>query len=91
MENIKYKILEALAEISDPYADIRKLDGQFDRGSKHFIAAFRELESEGLIKSANTRDCGLEVGADGYASWSVVDLYVTEAGKRALAEFKARG
>jgi len=73
-------ILRELKNISTPYVNINNVTSNYDIRSKYFISSYLRLESEDLIASANTPDCGLEVGADGIPSWSVVDVYVTEKG-----------
>ncbi len=84
MNQFTLEILKRLKELSKPYIDIRDLESDYDTKSTDFIAAFRRLESDCLIASANTSGCGLRVGADGYAGWAVVDLYVTDCGDAIL-------
>lgn len=81
MNELKLKILEDLLKFSNPYVDIRHMEKSWDIHSEEFFTVFSELEESGMIASKNTSDCGLEVGVDGLAQWSVVDLYVTDYGK----------
>lgn len=84
MSDLKITILKAFKEKSTPYVDISTLYPEFDIKSEDFILAFRELERNGLIASANTSNCGLRVGVNGTPSWAVVDLYITEEGSRLI-------
>lgn len=80
MPSLKYEILNVIKELSTPYASITKLSTAFDIDDTNFISAFRELERENLIASANSPHCGLIVGACGTPVWLAVDLYVTQFG-----------
>lgn len=84
MREFNLDILAELKRLSTPYVDINNISTDYDIRSDFFVAAYLQLESEGMIASANTSDCGLEVSADGLPSWSVVDVYVTEKGDLAL-------
>lgn len=84
MREFNLDILAELKRLSTPYVDINHISTDYDIRSDFFVAAYLQLESEGMIASANTSDCGLEVSADGLPSWSVLDVYVTEKGDLAL-------
>ena len=84
MPSFKIDILRELKRLSNPYVDINNVSSDYNIRNESFTSAYLQLESEDLIASANTSDCGLEVGSDGLASWSVVNVYVTEKGDLAL-------
>ncbi|WP_028876991.1 hypothetical protein [Teredinibacter turnerae] len=80
MNQFTIDVLKYLAEKSNPYVDISTVQDEYDIYSDNFIAAFRQLESNRFIASANTDRCGLLVSGDGIPNWSVVDLHVTDEG-----------
>jgi hypothetical protein len=84
MKDFKLDILRELKHLSTPYVNIRKVSSGYDYKSDYFVAAYLQLESEGLIASENTESCGLKISADGLPFWSVVDVYVTQKGDIAL-------
>ena len=83
MGNFKLDVLQAIADKSTPYCDIQDLESEYDIRSENFTASFLQLKGEGLIAS-NSSTCGLRISADGFVSWSVVDLYITDLGKLTL-------
>ena len=84
MEDFKLDILRELKKFSTPYVDIRKLSSEYDCESEYFVAAYLQLEAEGLIASANTDNCGLKISSDGFPFWSIVNVYVTKKGDLVL-------
>lgn len=88
MKPLSLDILKTLQDTSSPYSDISKLQEKFDISDEYFIAAFQELDRNGFIAPATARTSGLRVGAGGYPSWSVVDLYVTDSGKNIITPTK---
>ncbi|EJL6264508.1 hypothetical protein CGT72_11180 [Vibrio cholerae] len=84
MEEFKNRVLQSLLEHSNPYVDIRDLQAEYDIDSDNFAAAFLELEQAGFIKS-NSVSCGLK-RVHGEMHWSIVELFVTESGKKYLAQ-----
>ena len=64
----------------------------FDTGSKEFINSFLWLEAEGFIRPLNQKyynNCGLNVDFRGDATWTPIDIVITQEGKKYLHPIKA--